>query len=377
MSFSLSYKKYKTKFLYKELDYKNYNVEHTHYPYFIIIPVYNELKYILHTLESINEQDQLLLNHLLVILVINNSSMESKKIIDKNYKTQKSIERNKYNFEYIILDCYSKFHAINKKYFGVGTARKIGFDFAVQYSKKNSLFFSLDADTLVSPMYLETIIDFYKDTSFYACTVNFKHQKSKDSLINKGIKIYEKQLLKIAEKIRDCNSPYGYVSMGSAIICTAEAYILIGGMPKKRAGEDFYFLQSLAKYTKIHFIDKILVHPSSRSEQRVHLGTGYRMKEFSETKNFNNLFFPDSSFYEIKKFISIATNNYKCSYKDLNKKLIQNLGDNICNFLNENSFEKIWIKISLNSKTKKQFMIFFHQWFDALKIMQLLKRISE
>ena len=377
MSFNLSYKKYETKFLYKDLDYKNYNVEKKYYPYFIIIPVYNELEYITHTLESINEQDQELLNHLLVILVINNSSMESKKIIDENYKTHQLIEKNKYNFEYIILDCYSKSQAINKKYFGVGLARKIGFDFAVQYSKKNSLFFSLDADTLISSTYLKTIINFYKDTMFHACTVNFKHQKSKDSLINKGIRIYEKQLLKIAKKIRSCNSPYGYVSMGSAIICTAEAYILIGGMPKRKAGEDFYFLQSLAKYTKIHFIDKILVHPSSRSEQRVHLGTGYRMKEFLETKKFNNLFFSDSTFYEIKKFISIATNNYKCSYRDLNKELIQNLGDNICNFLNENSFEKVWIKISLNSKTKKQFMVFFHQWFDALKIMQLLKRISE
>ena len=89
MSFSLSYKKYKAKFLYKDLDYKNYNVEKKYYPYFIIIPIYNELKYINDTLESINEQDQLLLSHLLVILVINNSSMESKKIIDENHKTHK------------------------------------------------------------------------------------------------------------------------------------------------------------------------------------------------------------------------------------------------------------------------------------------------
>ena len=61
--------------------------------------------------------------------------------------------------------------------------------------------------------------------------------------------------------------------MGSTIICRVDAYIAVGGMPKKKAGEDFYFMQSLAKHTDIFYIDDILVFPSSRSEKRVYLGT--------------------------------------------------------------------------------------------------------
>ena len=35
-----------------------------------------------------------------------------------------------------------------------------------------------------------------------------------------------------------------------------------------------------------------------------------------------------------------------------------------------------WNNISENSKSKKQFMLFFHQWFDALMIIQLLKKLN-
>ena len=312
----------------------------------------------------------------MIILVINNSQNTSSDIVKKNHDTHKLIKNNFYNFEHIVLDCYSKGNEIKIKDFGVGTARKIGFDFALQYSKKTSLFICLDADTIVSKRYLKTIVEYYNETLFSACIVDFKHQKSNNVKLNKGIRIYEKALHEMAKKIKMCNSPYGYVSMGSTIICTSKAYVLIGGMPKKKAGEDFYFMQSLAKYAKIDFIDKILVYPSSRAEQRVHLGTGYRMNEYKEFNKFDNLFFPDSSYETIKNIILIAESNFCNSYLKLKKELIKNLSDKVCNFLNENDIENIWKNISLNSKTKKQFMIFFHQWFDAFKIIKLLKYIS-
>ena len=48
-------------------------------------------------------------------------------------------------------------------------------------------------------------------------------------------------------------------------------------MNTKKATEDFYFLQAIAKYTKVHKIKDCLVHPSSRNENRVYLGTGFRI----------------------------------------------------------------------------------------------------
>ena len=160
------------------------------------------------------------------------------------------------------------------------------------------------------------------------------------------------------------------------IICRVDAYIAVGGMPKRKAGEDFYFMQSLAKYTDIFYIDDILVFPSSRNEKRVYLGTGARMVEYERTNSFKNLFFKDSSYNIIKQIIFLAEKNYNKPYTLFNKELTANFNNKVCNFLNKHNLNDTWEKFTLNSKSKKQFMIFFHQWFDALKIIQLLKYIS-
>ena len=249
-------------------------------------------------------------------------------------------------------------------------------DFVLKYAKKTSLIFSLDADTLVSKNYLSSIIDYYIKKKFQVCTINFKHLKSKDRIINKGIRIYEKALYDMAQQIKNSGSPYGYVSMGSTIVCTVESYIAVGGMSQRKVTEDFYFMQSLAKFTKIYNIKDYLVYPSSREEQRVYLGTGYRMREYKKHQKFKNLFFSNASYELIKQLILLVEKNYNQSYEILNKELNKYFNHNLCNFLHHHKLNNIWDKINQNAKSKKQFMLFFHQWFDALKIMQFLKYIN-
>ena len=58
----------------------------------------------------------------------------------------------------------------------MGSARKIGMDYAVQFSTPQSLFCSLDADTLISKQYLNTVVEKFKKHKMYACVVNFNHQ---------------------------------------------------------------------------------------------------------------------------------------------------------------------------------------------------------
>ena len=376
MSYEIAYKKYKKKFIYKNLPVQKKRLSKKTYKYCIIIPVYNEYPIILDTLDSINDQQKDLLRDTLVVLVINNNMNANSRIINNNLQTHITVNNKQYNYECISLDYYSQKKAIAESKFGVGVARKIGMDFILHYSTKSSLILSLDADTKISNKYLLSIVQYYHQKKFRACTVNFKHQKSNNSIVNQGIKIYEDELYNMAYQIKKSKSPYGYISMGSTMICTVQAYIAIGGMCQRKAAEDFYFLQALAKYTKIHNIKDILVFPSSRNEQRVHLGTGYRMKEYKETKQFKNLFFSNTSYQILKEFISLVDKNYKQPYSSLNKELNKYFDYNICNFLRNHKLNNIWDKINYNAKSKKQFMLFFHQWFDALKIMQLLKSIN-
>lgn len=144
-------------------------------------------------------------------------------------------------------------------------------------------------------------------------------------------------------------------------------------MPQKSAAEDFYFLQALAKYNSINVLNEYLVYPSSRLEMRVYLGTGFRMIQYDKNENFLDLNFSDYCFDKVKKIIEFVDLNYKISDSLFFKELNKNFDDKICNFLNDHNLKKIWNRINNNARSKKQFMIFFHQWFDALKIMQLLK----
>ena len=52
------------------------------------------------------------------------------------------------------------------------------------------------------------------------------------------------------------------------------------------------------------------------------------------------------------------------------------LDQNVIDFLEFNNFRDIWNKFCIESKNKKQFLLFFNQWFDALKTIKFLKKLS-
>ena len=226
------------------------------YNFFVIIPAYSEYDYIDNTLFSFNEQIDIDFKKLLVVVVVNNSLSAQSEVKENNLKTYTKLIKRKDNFELIVIDSFSLGHAYDKKKSGVGLARKIGMDFCIPYSHKHSLYCSVDADTIIEKQYLDYISQIYHKLLFKAAVVNFSHQLTSNSIVNNAICKYESLLKKIAQQIHQSGSPYGYVSMGSTIICTVLAYISVGGIDPKQATEDFYFLQKLAKYDKIHQIDK-------------------------------------------------------------------------------------------------------------------------
>ena len=342
------------------------------YQFFIIIPAYSEKEYIFKTLQSIDNQNILLLKKLLVVIIINNSKSDTKKIINNNKISYNKLINNQYNFEFVAIDCYSSQYALSSQISGVGIARKIGMDYCVKYGFKDSLFCSLDADTTINKNYLDIINKEFIKIKFSAAVVNFSHQLTDNINLNRIITEYENILKNIAYKIQNTGSPYGYVSIGSTIVCTCEAYIAIGGIQPKKATEDFYFLQQLAKYNFIYQIKNILVYPSSRAEQRVYLGTGYRMKNFSKYNKFNDLAFSEEGYKSLKLIYNIIDKNWNTDHLKICK-LFKNKDLKIYNYLCQNNFMGILIQIKNNTKNKIQFINQFHNWFDSLKIYKFLK----
>ena len=347
------------------------------YQTFIIIPCYAELDYIFKTLDSINNQNTKYLESCLIVIVINNSNQDSNKVKENNQKTFDDLQVKKYNFEFITIDCFSQKNVLDSKIAGVGMARKIGLDYCLMLGENaDSLLCSLDADTPIHNGYLNHIISRFNEYKYGACVVNFKHQASKDIIIENGIRKYESILKNIAKQIDNTGSPYGYVSLGSTIICTIKSYVACGGMSKKKATEDFYFLQSLAKYTEIKKIKKILTFPSSRNNQRVYLGTGFRMNEYKKNNQFKDLEYSKQSFEKLKDLIALVNSSWDNEFNVFYKKLIEVSNNKTIDFLIEKKIKTVWNNMRKNSKNKNQFILFFHQWFDALMIIQLLKKLN-
>ena len=372
MNFSQTLSKYNKKRIFDGNVKSNKKPLKKEYDYFIIIPSYAEKLYINNTLLTINYQDKSLLKQSLIVIVINNSTDDDQSIIKNNQDTYKIIYKDKFNFEFIIIDCFSKNYVLDPKIAGVGTARKIGMDYCIGYAKQSSLFCCVDADTLLSKDYLSIVSKEYQEYHYNAAVVGFKHQRSEDKKIQKAIIKYESLLKSIAKNIKATGSPYGFVSMGSTMVCTMEAYILIGGMPQKKATEDFYFLQQLAKYDSIHVIDKILVHPSPRPEQRVYLGTGFRMKNIKNDILFSDLYINKEAYDALKIFYTIIEKKWDFKSTEIMSSIVKN-NIKLKGYLKSNNFAKTLDQIQKNSINKKQLLDQFHRWFDNLKIYKFLK----
>ena len=145
------------------------------YDFIISIPSYCEFNYIFKTLNSINKQNQSLLDRTIVSIIVNNSSQSNQDIIDNNHSTYKKLLNSNYNFEFIVIDAYSKKNAINTKKAGVGVARKISIDILLKYMHLETIICFLDADTQIPLNYLYQINKSQSEDNWKSAVVEFNH----------------------------------------------------------------------------------------------------------------------------------------------------------------------------------------------------------
>ena len=344
------------------------------YKYIISIPCYDEYDYIFQTLESINNQDQHLLDDVLVTILVNNSDKENNLIVDNNHKTYNKIITHKYIFDMIVIDAYSKDRALDYRYAGVGKASKISVDSALQFTTPNSLICFIDADSILDSDYLLQINNSYNYNRWECATVNFEHLKDDNETVE-FIQEYESLLKWNSLQIKKSGSPYYYVPLGSTMICTVSAYIAVGGMNKKKAAEDFYFLQELQKYRDIFHIKDILIYPSSRSSKRCYLGTSVRMRKCIDGElSINDLRYNENAYQILKDWLELALKSQdKTSQYILNQSKLIHI--DLPTFLDKYNFSDSWCGLNVASN-KKHFINQFHRWFDAFKTFKLLKEFS-
>jgi len=343
----------------------------------VIIPAYAESEYLPLTLASIDTNNYSELKETLVIIVVNNASDSPKQIRNDNKITLRDLNTIKYRFTLGIVDATSYGLELPIKQAGVGLARKIGIDLALPYLlSTDSIIFCTDSDTIVSKNYIKNVKNYLSSTKAQAAVVGFQHLESNDPNQEEAIRKYEKYLLNTAENIKNAGSPYGYVAMGSTIVCTVQAYCLVGGMPRKKVTEDFYFLQELAKFCGVHTIPDVLVYPSPRPISRVYLGTGYRMKQAQNGFNFESLYYSEVAFQLLSEWINLGSTAFQIKLSQLRRNIFS-IHPNLTDYLLKEGIADVWDKLQENTSSEIHLANQFHRWFDGLKTIRFLRHFSK
>ncbi|NQU67901.1 MAG: hypothetical protein HQ510_08175 [Candidatus Marinimicrobia bacterium] len=346
------------------------------YPRIIVIPAYAEFNSLPDTLESLQHQSPNLLKNTAVIVIVNNGESADETVQKNNESTLIYLRNSRFSFDLGVVDAFSPGLAFPDKIAGVGVARKIGLDLALSYSEPDTLLLSTDADCTFEKNYLQHIWDDRRENKWQAAVVGFFHRRSSEQMMDEAITHYENFLVKTADKMKNAGSIYGYPAVGSTMVTTAAAYVSVGGMPRKKATEDFYFLQELAKFCDVRWIREVLIHPSARPENRVYLGTGFRMVQARSGVDMSLLHYSDNAFKILKEWLSLGQ-----SAKDrmLDSVLSESelIHLHLSSLLKKEKIESVWNSLQRSSPTDVHFTMQFNRWFDGLKTIRLLKYFSE
>ena len=335
----------------------------------VVIPSYNE-KNIQPTVDSLFlKQDDFSFN-VEVIVLINNSESEIEEIKEQNLLTLKTLQNLSETYS------NSNMHLIpvligdlDAKHAGVGWARKLGMDIATQRFRTinfNGIIVGLDADTVVESNYLNSIYSFFSNNNFNAASIYFEHPVTGDSFSDvhlEQIKYYELHLRYYKNSLNYSNLPYSFHTIGSAFALTASAYARQGGMNRRKAGEDFYFINKLIKGEIFGEINDTKVIPSPRISDRVPFGTGRAILEGLNTKKDLSLTYDFQSFEVIHSWINrIETKDFK--YGNFPEILKAYMG------------EEIWIKhhtmMLNNTNSHKSYLKLFYNIFDAFWMLKFI-----
>jgi len=343
----------------------------------VVIPALAESKSLPETLKSLATNPAADLHRTLVLIVVNNRLDADDELRNDNRQTLDWLQANpdpQLNLAWVDAGSPGLELPANE---GVGLARKIGFDLALSRLDWSASPFlvSLDADTLVDDKYLPSIFNHFRNSRVGGATLPFKHQPGETPEQEAAIRRYELYLRSYLFGLQQAGSPYAYPTIGSAFACTASNYVAAGGMNRRLAAEDFYFLQQLAKTSGIELVRGTLVKPSSRSSSRASFGTGKAVQDQMEQQRSHFQFVSAQSFQVLKNWLTLVDAQWQAPAQDLLESATE-LSADLGIFLQDLDFLNVWSKLRMNFSRRGQFLNGFHGWFDGLRTRQLLQRID-
>lgn len=260
---------------------------------------------------------------------------------------------------------------------GVGLARKLGADIALAFIHAGVVLqpwiYSTDADAQLPADYFEQ-----PTLEAAALCLAFRHHCD-DPELDRRCQLYEQHMRLYAKRLAQAGSPYGYLSLGSALVCSAEHYAQVRGFPKRNAGEDFYLLNKLAKTGPIISPDSTPILLTARYSTRVPFGTGPTLVNWP-TADQPYSTYPDESFARLAELLELL--------QDFTKTHSVNTATDFAQALNQLSNPIPEALAALDPKNELSSLLArnvapavklkaVNDWFDALKTLRFVRFVSK
>lgn len=338
----------------------------------VVIPCFNEVD-LGRSLEALQACEISAYGSVEVIVVVNHSENASEEIKTLNKAVfNEGVEFAKKRASNQIIFHFIEAFDLPKKHAGVGLARKIGMDEALRRFAKierDGIIVCFDADSLCEKNYLLEIDNhFRKFPKTPGCSIHYEHpigggEYSEE--VYSAIIAYELHLRYYKNALKFAGLPYAFHTIGSSMAVRASSYAKQGGMNKRKAGEDFYFLSKIIELGNFTELSATKVIPSPRVSDRVPFGTGKAVGDIIGDKQKSFTTYSFQTFIDLKFFVSEVIGNGK----EIN---ISGISDLIESFCLSSNFGGRLTEILKNTTTKEAFLQRFFKVFDAFWVLKLV-----
>jgi len=315
-----------------------------------------------------------------VIIIINASLNASSVSLKNNLVTLKEIETwKKRNTK-----CFFRLSAIDLgqpsiKGWGVGLARKAGMDEAAKrfniIDRPDGVIVNLDADCTVQDNYFITLEnELLNRKERKGCSIYFEHPVSGDRFPDKvydSVYQYELHLRYYFQALSYTGFPNVFHTVGSSIAVKCLSYIKVGGMNRRQAGEDFYFVQKLVPAGGYFSLNSTTVYPSARSSERVPFGTGAAVGKMMIKNEKQFMTYNILAFRDLYVFFGMSEKFFYSKQDEL-LNLFHSFPESLKIFLEEEEWVSKISEIRNNTSGLSSFRKRFFEWFNMFKVVKYL-----
>lgn len=333
-----------------------------------VVPCFDEPN-IIGTLNSLNDCESV--SKIEIIVIVNEADDCSDEIRQNNLLTISQIEewQRTVNHWFNLLFYHIR---LPKKDAGVGLARKIGMDEAVRrfevINNPRGVIACFDADSSCSKTYFKALFNNYYNVVHnpVGSSIYYEHWLPQDEHHRKGIIEYELHLRYYVHALRLISYPHAFQTVGSSMVVRSDMYQRIGGMNKRKAGEDFYFLHRLIPAGRFTDITEATIYPSPRVSTRVPFGTGKAMQKWTDSGQKSYETYSLESFIKLKSLFEAVDDLMVDGLKK------SSLHSSILTFLNSIHFDVELARLQKQSKSIETFRKNFFAFFDGFKVLKFL-----